>query len=63
MLLHSRKLTWKPKKGPIKTTALLKGDYMGFHVRLGECKDSGFFLALVAFQWHTHEGSLSRARI
>ena len=26
--LHSRKLTWKPKKGPIKTTALLKGDYM-----------------------------------
>ena len=36
--LHSRKLTWKPKKGPIKTTVLLKGDYMGFHVSLGECK-------------------------
>ena len=35
--IHSRKLTWKPKKGPIKTTVLLKGDYMGFHVSLGEC--------------------------
>ena len=33
--LHSRKLTWKPKKGPIKTTVLLKGYYMGFHVSLG----------------------------
>ena len=36
--LHSRKLTWKPKKGSIKTTVLLKGGYMGFHVSLGECK-------------------------
>ena len=36
-VLYSRKLTWKPKKGPIKTTVLLKGDYMGFHVSLGEC--------------------------
>ena len=35
--VHSRKLTWKPQKGPIKTTVLLKGDYMGFHVSLGEC--------------------------
>ena len=35
--LPSRKLTWKPKKGPIKTTVLLKGGYMGFHVSLGEC--------------------------
>ena len=35
--IHSRKLTWKPKKGPIKTTVLLKGDHMGFHVSLGEC--------------------------
>ena len=35
---HSRKLTWKPKKGPIKTTVLLKGGYMGFHVSLGECR-------------------------
>ena len=34
--LHSRKLTWKPKKGPIKTTVLLKGYCMGFHVSLGE---------------------------
>ena len=24
--------------GPIKTTVLLKGGYMGFHVSLGECK-------------------------
>ena len=35
--IYSRKLTWKPKKGPIKTTVLLKGGYMGFHVSLGEC--------------------------
>ena len=34
--LHSRKLTWKPKKGTVKTTVLLKRDYMGFHVSLGE---------------------------
>ena len=37
ILLHSRKLTWKPKKGPLKTTVLLNGGYMGFHVSLGEC--------------------------
>ena len=30
--VHSRKLTRKPKKGPIKTTAPPKGGYMGFHV-------------------------------
>ena len=35
--IHSRKLTWKPKKGSIKTTVLLKGSYMGFHVSLEEC--------------------------
>ena len=35
--IHSRKPTWKPKKGTIKTTGLLKGGYMGFHVNLGEC--------------------------
>ena len=35
--LHSRKLAWKPQKGPIKTTVLLKGYSMGFHVSLGEC--------------------------
>ena len=34
----SRKLTWKPKKGPIKTTVPLKGGYMDFHVSLGECR-------------------------
>ena len=26
----------KTQKGPIKTTVLLKGDSMGFHVSLGE---------------------------
>ena len=36
-VLHSQKLTWKPKWGPIKSTVLLKGDYMGFHVSLGDC--------------------------
>ena len=36
-LIPSWKLTWKPKKGPMKTTVLLKGGYMGFHVSLGEC--------------------------
>ena len=30
-------VTWKPKKGSIKTTVLLKGDYMGLDVSLGEC--------------------------
>ena len=35
--IHPWKLTWKPKKGQIKTTAPLKGHYMGFHVSLGEC--------------------------
>ena len=30
----------EPKKGPIKTTVLLKGDYLGFHVSLGECKNN-----------------------
>ena len=35
--LHSWKLTWKPKRGPIKTTVPLKWGYMGFHVSLGEC--------------------------
>ena len=36
--LHSRKLAWKPKRGPIKTTVPLKWGYMGFHVSLGECR-------------------------
>ena len=40
-VLHSRKLTWKPKKGPRKTTVLLKGGYMGFHASLGECRFQG----------------------
>ena len=30
----------EPKKGPIKTIVLLKGDYMGFHVSLGECNNN-----------------------
>ena len=38
MELHSWKLTWKPKRGPINATVLLKWGYMSFHVRLGECK-------------------------
>ena len=38
--LPSRKLTRKPKKGPLKTTVPLKGGYMGFHVSLGECTTS-----------------------
>ena len=35
--IHSWKLTWKPKKGPLKTTVPLKGDYMGFHASFQEC--------------------------
>ena len=35
--IYSQKLTWKPKKGPIKTTVPLKEGYMGFHVNLEEC--------------------------
>ena len=42
---HSRKLTWKPKKGPVTTAVLLKGDFqMGFHVSLGECRFQGLRL-------------------
>ena len=37
VLVHSWELTWKPKKGPIKTTVPLKGGNLGFHVSLGEC--------------------------
>ena len=44
--VHSRKLTWKPKKCPLKTTVLLKGNYMGFHVSLGECISLGLSLDL-----------------
>ena len=32
--VHYWKLTWKPKRGPIKTTVPLKWGYMGFHVSL-----------------------------
>ena len=35
--LHSRELTWKPKRVPIRTTVLFKEGYLGFHVSLGEC--------------------------
>ena len=43
--VHSRKLTWKPKKGPTNTTVPLKSGYMGFHVSLGERKY--FFLQAI----------------
>ena len=36
-VLHVWKLTWKPNRGPIKTTVPVEWDYMGFHVSLGEC--------------------------
>ena len=53
--LPSRKLTWKPQKGPIKTTVLLKGGYMSFHVSLGECTSAtsahGSFVRLLVFLW------------
>ena len=39
--LHSRKLRRKPKKGPVMTTVLRNGDYMGVHVSLGECRVLG----------------------
>ena len=35
--IHSRKLTWKPKKGTVKNTVLLRRGYTRFHVSLGEC--------------------------
>ena len=49
--VHSRKLTWQPKKGPIKTTVPLNGDYMGFHVSLGECRVSGLRVEWYCFFW------------
>ena len=36
-MVHSRRITWQPKKGPTKTTVPLQGNSMGFHVDLGEC--------------------------
>ena len=50
-IVHSRKLTWKPKKGPTKTTVLQKGDYMGFHVSLGECKYHEFLIIVTLFRF------------
>ena len=44
---------WKPKKAPIKTTVLLKGGYMGFHVSLRECTllvVGGDFVGLVVWR-------------
>ena len=41
--------------GPIKTTVLLKGGYMGFHVSLGEC--SALELRVKGLEWqliHAH---------
>ena len=35
---YSRKLIWKPKKGPLNTTVPVKGGYMGFHVSLGSVR-------------------------
>ena len=37
------------QKGPYKDSVLLKGDYMGFHVSLGECKGSGFMVQGLGF--------------
>ena len=34
--IPSRKLTCKPKKGPIRLLSIKKSGYMGFHVTLGE---------------------------
>ena len=47
-IIHSRKLTWKPKKGPIKTTVRLKGESMGFPVSLGECNSPNAVMVGVA---------------
>ena len=58
--LHSRKLTWKPKKGPIKTTVLLKGDCMSFHVSLGECMSLGKNASTPGVKNQTQQTSCSR---
>ena len=49
--IRSRKLTWNPKKGSIKTTVLLKGVYMGFHVSLGECTSTTVVGLCYAVPW------------
>ena len=36
ILVHSRELTWKPKRVPIRTIVSLKQGDLGFHVSLGE---------------------------
>ena len=50
LLCSSKPTTWKPKKGPFKTTGLLKGGYMGFHVSLGECTHAASELQLAPLQ-------------
>ena len=55
--IHSWKLTWKPKKGPIKTTVLLKGGHMSFQVSLGECigfRKYGFKVLVRKRSWGIH---------
>ena len=47
--VHSWKLTWKPKRDPIKTTVPLKWGYMGFHVSLGECRSRVWACRLYGF--------------
>ena len=54
--LHSWKLTWKPKRGPIKTTVTLKWGYMGFHVSLGECRVQGLGLRAWGLQLYSKSG-------
>ena len=51
MSLHSWELTWKPKRGRIKTTFPLKRGYMGFHVSLGECIYPKIFQYPYIFQY------------
>ena len=49
--LPTRKLTWKPKKGPIKTTVPSKRGYMGFHVSLEECIARRYMLGFAGLRW------------
>ena len=59
----SWKLTWKPKRGSIKTTVPLRWGYMGFHVSLGECREVLVSLVPATVIWwrRSYNSTLSRA--
>ena len=38
VVVHSGKLTWNPKGGPLKRTIIFKGTLFRFHIGFPECE-------------------------